>query len=306
MATQADNIIEARNIQQRRQKKAEIQSLARIPNPPDILPLSSALQTTLELQDMLSLFKRELENHLSVDGVTFRHNGHGVVTQHGSAGRHSANYGLSLQEEHLGEVTLSRNKPFSEQDLAVVEHMLCPLLYPLRNALRYHVALSAAYRDPLTGLDNRAALDESLPRETEMAHRHKLALSMLIVDLDHFKLINDNYGHAAGDCVLRTAAMRMKNELRTSDRLFRYGGEEFVLLLPATDLQGAMIVAERIRLSLEEQRCECDGAAIAVTASVGVAQLEHDENRHALFDHADKAVYRAKALGRNRVFSYKD
>lgn len=301
MATQADNVIEPGTIRQRRQKKAGIQSLARIPNPPDVLPLSSALQTTLELQDMISLFKRELENHLSVDGVTFRHNGHGIVIHHGHSGRHSASYGLSLQDESLGEVALSRNRPFSEQDLAVIEHLLCPLLYPLRNGLRYHIALSAAYCDPLTGVDNRAALDESLPREIEMAHRHQLALSMLIVDLDHFKLINDNFGHSAGDCVLRTAAMRIKDMLRTSDRLFRFGGEEFVLLLPATELQGAALVAERIRIALEEHRCECDGVAIGVTASVGVAQLGQNESRHALFGHADKAVYRAKALGRNRV-----
>lgn len=306
MPTHADNVIEARNIRQRRQKKAGVQSLARIPNPPETLPLSTALQTTLDLGELLSLFQGELENYLTLDGVTFRHTGHGITIQHGHGGRHRASYGLSLQEETLGEVTLSRNKPFSEQDLAVIEHLLCPLLYPLRNALRYHVALGAAYRDPLTGLDNRAALDESLPRETEMAHRHKLSLSMLIVDLDHFKRINDSYGHAAGDCVLRVAAQRMKAALRTSDRLFRYGGEEFVLLLPATDMQGAAIVAERIRRALEEQRCECDGETIAITASVGVAQLGEGESRHTLFDQADKAVYRAKTLGRNQVVCYEE
>ena len=304
MPTQADNVIHAGNIQQRRQKKANVQSLARIPNPPDTLSLTAVLQTTLNLKDMLTLFMLEVEKHLNVDGVTYRHTEHGFVSQNGHSGKHRASYGLSLQEEPLGELTLSRNKPFSEQDLAVIEHLLCPLLYPLRNALRYHVALSAAYRDPLTGLDNRAALDEALPRQTELAHRHNLPLSMLVVDLDHFKLVNDSHGHAAGDCVLRTAALRMKALLRTSDRLFRYGGEEFVLLLPATDSQGATIVAERIRQVIGEERCECEGQAIAVTASVGIAQLGEGDNQHTLFDLADKAVYRAKAEGRNRLHCY--
>jgi diguanylate cyclase (GGDEF)-like protein len=302
MGTRADNVIEARTIPQK--KKAGVESLARIPNPPDTLPLSAVLQTTLDLDELLSLFKQEVERHLNVDGLTFRHSGHGIVSQQGHGGQHCANYGLSLMDETLGEVTMSRSRPFAEQDLAIFEHLLCPLLYPLRNALRYHVALSAAYRDPLTGLDNRAALDETLPRETEMTRRHNLPLSMLMVDLDHFKLVNDKYGHAVGDCVLRTAAQRMKAALRTSDRLFRFGGEEFVMLLPATDLHGARVVAERIRLSLQGEGCVCDGESVHFTASIGVSELGKGDNHHTLFNQADKALYRAKAEGRNRVTCY--
>ncbi|HEX9802029.1 MAG TPA: GGDEF domain-containing protein [Gammaproteobacteria bacterium] len=270
---------------------------------PDTRPLSAGLLTTLDLEELLALFMQEAGRHLEVGGLAFRHTGHGIATRFGSSSRHSTSYSLSLQEESLGEVTLSRTRPFAERELAVFEQLLRPLLYPLRNALRYRVALNAAYHDPLTGLDNRAAMDQSLPRETDMARRYNLALSLLFVDLDHFKRINDEYGHAAGDCVLRNTARRMRSTLRTSDRLFRYGGEEFVLLLQATDLHGAAIVAERVRRSLEQLVTDYEGERIAVTASIGAAQLGEGENHHALFAHADKALYRAKAEGRNRVVS---
>lgn len=306
MVKQAKNIIEARTLAKRRDDKASVESLVRLQTPPDTLRLTTSLQTTLDLEEMLGLFMQELKEHLPLDGIGFRSAEQGVVVQLGEQARHRAGYGMRLLEETLGELSLSRNKPFSEKDLAIIEHLLVPLLYPLRNGLRYHAAVATAFHDPLTGVSNRASMEESLPREVELGLRHVMALSMLIVDLDHFKKINDSYGHAAGDSVLRTAAKTMQQALRTSDQIFRFGGEEFVILLPATDAAGAHIVAERIRKSLEETTTLCDGKQIKVTASIGVAQLEENDNQHLLFDKADKAVYRAKALGRNQVMRYED
>ena len=306
MGPQAKNIIEAKKLAKRRDDKAKVESLVRLESPPDTLRLTTSLQTTLDLEEMLGLFMQELKEHLPVDGVGFRSSEQGVVVQLGEQGRHRASYGMRLQEENLGDLNISRNKRFSEQDLAIIEHMLVPVLYPLRNGLRYHAALATAFHDPLTGVNNRAAMEEALPREVELGLRHKMDLSMLIIDLDHFKKINDGYGHAAGDCVLRTASQVMQKALRTSDQLFRFGGEEFVILLPATDETGAQIVAERIRKNLEQHSTTCDGNTLRVTASIGISQLKDGDNQHLLFDKADKAVYRAKALGRNQVMHYED
>lgn len=306
MAIQANNVIEAKNLAKRRNDKAAVQSLVRLQTPPDTMRLTSCLQTTLDLEEMLGLFMHELKEHLTIDGIGLRSPGHGVVIQLGEQGRHRGNYGLSLFEEDLGEISISRNSRFSEEDLATIEHLLVPLLYPLRNGLRYRAALATAYRDPLTGVSNRAQMDETLPREVERALRHETELSMLLIDLDHFKKVNDQYGHAAGDCVLRNSAQMMRQSLRTEDRIFRFGGEEFVVLLPSTDLEGARIVAERIRESLEQNSCNCEGHSLRITASIGVAQLHGEDNHHLLFDKADKAVYRAKAEGRNRVVLNKD
>ena len=306
MVKQAKNIIEAKTLAKRRDDKATVESLVRLQTPPDTLRLTTSLQTTLDLEEMLGLFMQEMKEHLPLDGIGFRSAEQGVVVQLGEQARHRAGYGMRLLEENLGELNLSRNKPFSEKDLAIIEHLLVPLLYPLRNGLRYHAAVATAFHDPLTGVSNRAAMEEALPREVELGLRHVMSLSMLIVDLDHFKKINDGYGHAAGDSVLRSAAKTMQRALRTSDQIFRFGGEEFVILLPATDIDGAHIVAERIRKSMEETTTPCDGKHIRVTASIGVAQLKDNDNQHLLFDKADKAVYRAKALGRNQVMRYEE
>ena len=306
MVKQAKNIIEAKILAKRRDEKATVESLVRLQTPPDTLRLTTSLQTTLDLEEILGLFMQEMKQHLTVDGIGFRSAEQGVVIQLGEQARHRAGYGMRLLEENLGELNISSNQRFSEKDLAIIEYLLVPLLYPLRNGLRYHAAVATAFHDPLTGVNNRAAMEEALPREVELGLRHVMDLSMLIIDLDHFKKINDGYGHAAGDCVLRTASKTMQQALRTSDQIFRFGGEEFVILLPATDIEGAHIVAERIRKSLEETNTLCDGENINVTASIGLAQLEESDNQHLLFDKADKAVYRAKALGRNQVIRYEE
>lgn len=301
MVTQANNVIDTKTIRKRRADQRAVQSLARIETPPDTLAITSALQTTLDLEEMLAMFKRELAEHIEIDGITYRHNDSGVLIQQGLPGRNRASYGLHLHEEQLGELTLSRNEPFSEKSLALSEYLICPLLYPLRNALHYQLALRAAFLDPLTRLHNRAAMDETLPREIELARRHDLPISMLLVDLDHFKRINDTYGHAAGDCALRVTAERMQEVLRTTDHIFRYGGEEFVIVLTATDAEGATIVAERLRQAINASPCECDGFNIPLSASIGYAQMHDDDSKHTLFDRVDKALYQAKEEGRNRV-----
>lgn len=306
MGPEANSVIEAESLPERRSQKAAVEGLFRLQSPPDTLHISTALQTTLDLEEMLGLFQQELINHLPVDGIRFHSSEQGVAIQLGEEGRHRADYAMRLLGESLGEVSISRNRPFSGQEQAIIEQLLVPLLYPLRNGLRYHAALATAFHDPLTGLSNRAAMEEALPREVELGLRHKLDLSMLLVDLDHFKKINDGFGHAAGDCVLRTTARMMQQALRTSDHLFRFGGEEFVILLPATDISGAMIVAERIRNNLERHATQWEGHTLRVTASIGAAQLQSGDNQQLLFDRADKAVYRAKALGRNLVSRYED
>ncbi|MBE0511342.1 MAG: GGDEF domain-containing protein [Gammaproteobacteria bacterium] len=302
MATQASNIIDVTQIRPRRPgQKATVQSLVRLESPPDLQQLSTLLQTTLELDEMLRLFHEAIAVHLPVDGLVYRHAELGLVLQQGLIGCHSASYALSLQHEALGELSISRSHPFAEQELATLEHLLCALLYPIRNGLRYRTALASAFLDPLTGLNNRAALDRALAREVELAHRNDLPLYLLVVDLDFFKKVNDQYGHLAGDCVLRSFANTANQQLRQSDELFRYGGEEFVVILPGTDRDGALMVAERIRQQIASMLCECEGITIPVTCSIGVAALDIRDNAHSLFDRADKALYQAKHTGRNRV-----
>ena len=306
MVTQANTIVGIKSVTGESAKAGTIHSLARIETPPDTLPVTTALQTTLDLQEMLALFRKELQQHVNFDSLIYRMNSYGLLVQHGSNGRHRASYGLNLHAEEMGEITLSSNKRFSEKDLALAEYLLCALLYPLRNALRYHAALENAYVDPLTGIHNRAAMEEALPREIELTRRHGLSLTMALIDLDHFKKINDQHGHAIGDCALRHAATQASRVLRTSDRIFRYGGEEFVVLFHTTDDQGIMHACERIRKAISEEPFLCDGNTLSVSASIGYAKMNMDDTQHTLFDKADKALYKAKGKGRNRVVAWQE
>ncbi len=161
----------------------------------------------------------------------------------------------------------------------------------------------AARYDPLTGARNRHWLDEALPRWIERHRTNDSPLSVALVDLDHFKLYNDRFGHRVGDEVLASAAGAMLQVLRQTDRVARYGGDEFLVLLPETDLAQAGATAERLRESIANARPKrADPVEIPpLTASVGVAQLEPDQGVPALLDAADEALYAAKAAGRNRV-----
>lgn len=157
----------------------------------------------------------------------------------------------------------------------------------------------AATIDPLTHLFNRRVIRERLELETARHHRHKTPFSLIIADLDHFKLVNDSHGHDAGDSILVETGLRMKGMLRGQDVLARWGGEEFMILLPDTDLAGGRTVAEKIRARIADAAYYFSGKAIRVTASFGVAQFAGDVD--GLIATADQALYQAKNAGRDRV-----
>jgi diguanylate cyclase (GGDEF)-like protein len=156
-------------------------------------------------------------------------------------------------------------------------------------------------RDPLTSLLNRHALAEALPREIARARRHRRPLSLALFDLDHFKAINDTHGHPGGDVVLCAFAESARSLVRAEDSLYRYGGEEFLALLPETDVRGARRMAERVLAVVGARPVGHQGRRIPVTASAGVAALDAAGDGDSLIARADAALYRAKREGRNRV-----
>ena len=172
------------------------------------------------------------------------------------------------------------------------------------NALRNRLAAEAA-TDPLTGLLNRRQLDQRLAETVALAHRHSRPVSALMIDLDHFKRVNDSYGHASGDQVLCDVATRIRESCRISDVVARYGGEEFVVVLPETDVNGAVSAAEKIRWIVSSRPIQLErGGRIRVTASVGAAELERETGTPGqLLADADAALYDAKHAGRDRIAS---
>jgi diguanylate cyclase (GGDEF)-like protein/PAS domain S-box-containing protein len=153
--------------------------------------------------------------------------------------------------------------------------------------------------DSLTGIPNRLALDEALEREYQRFLRYGTTFSLIFSDIDHFKTINDRFGHQVGDRSLRWVSSNLQRTLRRSDLVGRYGGEEFMILLVATRLEVAAKIAEQLRAHLEND--QFDELGETVTASFGVAEMCRDESPATLIEKADRAMYRAKELGRNRV-----
>ena len=154
--------------------------------------------------------------------------------------------------------------------------------------------------DALTGLYNRRHLDEELVRQQSQANRHLDPLCVLLLDIDHFKRVNDTHGHPAGDLVLCAFADRLRTELRAADIAGRWGGEEFLVIMPRTDLDGALEMAERLRRATAAQPITAGALEISVTVSGGCA-LSVGEAPDALLKLADSCLYRAKALGRDRI-----
>lgn len=171
----------------------------------------------------------------------------------------------------------------------------------LSRAVRNRALVEAAHRDALTGLPNRSALTLIEPGLARLTADDP-PVAVLMLDVDHFKRVNDHHGHDAGDAALRHVALRLQAQLRRSDALLRWGGEEFCLCLPATDAASAQTVAEKLLSSLAAEPVPlASGALLSLTASIGVTQLGAGEPLAIALGRADMALYRAKHTGRNRV-----
>jgi diguanylate cyclase (GGDEF)-like protein len=263
--------------------------------------ISSALQTTLEFNDLISIFSSKIATMIPHSAYVYTNKEFDLEVKSGVFTRHSCSYVITIEQQQLGELKLMRNHRFSDADLKLLETLLCCLIYPLKNATLFHQALKMAYTDPLTQANNRASFNDSINREISLAKRSTKNLSLIFFDIDHFKTINDLYGHDCGDITLASSAKWIKENLRDSDIFFRYGGEEFVILLSDTDAHGAQLLAERIRTSIERHTIAYGMETIRITASLGISTLHADDNIESFVRRADEAMYAAKNRGRNQV-----
>jgi diguanylate cyclase (GGDEF)-like protein len=211
---------------------------------------------------------------------------------------------------NLGSLDPSRFTPSMATDF--IEHMASIISICLENVISNEMLKYIGLTDSLTGVYNRRYIDRRLLEEIARARRQSYRISVMYIDIDHFKSVNDRVGHQGGDEVLREVAGRIKDELRLSDALARFGGEEFVVLLIDAEPGSAAMVAQRIRASIADKPFLLSGAEqLTVSVSIGVATLDDFERDHAiegvaheLVAHADAALYRAKESGRNRVVSF--
>lgn len=267
------------------------------------LDLAATLARHLELETLIDHFSRRVAEILPHDSLSFRYElaGHWQAIAHGSGGRHSCTYQLQVEDTPLGTLRIARRQRFEEPELAMLEQLVGVIVYPLRNALLYRRAQHDAATDPLTALSNRGVFDDALPREVSRAQRYGTPLTLLMVDLDNLKHVNDRIGHSAGDRALQQVAEMLRAGVRDSDQVFRYAGDEFAVLLVGGDAATAREVAERLRSRVDALAAEAGPAR--PTLSIGLAPLRPTDSSQALFERADSALYGAKQAGRNCVCS---
>lgn len=263
--------------------------------------ISSALQTSLEFTELIAIFNSKIEVLIPHSAYTYINKEFDLEIKVGVFSKHSCSYKLKVEDQSLGELMFMRNSRFHDEEIKLLETLLCCLIYPLRNATLYQQARKMAYTDSLTQTYNRTAFHEFLLGEIGLASRYQKALTIIFLDVDHFKQINDDYGHSWGDYALTSVAKNIKSHLRSGDRVFRFGGEEFVVLLSNTNLDGAFHLAERIRETIASHVLVFDMSIVKMTASFGISILLDDDTPDSFVRRADSAMYTAKKNGRNQV-----
>lgn len=270
--------------------------------PVDIARLALKLQQTLEITPLMHLFCNETAMQIPCDSVSYKSEKGSFNYHTGDVSAHKCRYQLELEGISLGEIECTRSKPFSIKETDMIERLLGLLIYPLRNATLYQKAIAEAFRDPLTQIGNRGAFDDALNREIYSHNRHATEFSLMVIDIDFFKKVNDTHGHIAGDSVLKEVAQIIRQTIRRSDEVFRYGGEEFVVILSKTQSEGAQFIAERVRKEIKKLTVKAK-EQIKVTASIGVCSTNKISDVNDIVYHADKALYQAKEEGRDRVIA---
>jgi diguanylate cyclase (GGDEF)-like protein len=209
-------------------------------------------------------------------------------------------------EHVLGLITVARaGRPFTQSERKLFAYLAGQAAVSIENVDLHELVQRQAVTDELTGLSNHRRFQELITQEVERSKRFGQDLGLVMLDIDHFKAVNDTYGHQQGDVVLREVARVLRESSREIDEPARYGGEELVVALPQTDLDGAYLFAERVRSALgtlRVPRVDDDGGHLRVTASFGAAAIPGaGEDKDALIAAADAALYRAKRAGRNRT-----
>lgn len=216
---------------------------------------------------------------------------------------------LTYKDDVLGVINFARRGvgSFTYHDVKMFTQVAGQVALALANARLYTRTRELSVMDELTGINNRRHFHQMLQMEWKRAVRFKRSISLIMIDVDHFKTYNDTFGHLQGDEVLKKIGSLLKKNLREVDTVARFGGEEFVLLLPDTDKRGAVAVAEKVRLLVEAHKFTTDAhkETRRITISSGIATYPHDVSEmDDLIDHADIALYRAKEGGRNRTECY--
>ena len=259
------------------------------------------LQSTLDINILIELFDNELKKIVSHDYLNYKNSIENINIDLGEIIKEKLIFNLKINNNSLGKFIIARNIKFNKWEINEIKNLMSVLVQPINNALNYRQAITNASIDPVTKLNNRTLFNKIINQEIDFAQRYKQKLLLMILDLDNFKKINDNFGHNIGDILLGLIGQKLTKFMRRSDLVFRYGGDEFCIILRNTMLDGANNLANRVRNNINEKEYDCNDIKIKISVSIGLAELHHDDDYMKFIERADKLLYKAKKAGRNNV-----
>ena len=258
--------------------------------------LVEQLQTTLDVEQILGIFLRAIANHYKINTVELDTYHGKFQATNGRKSKQSMTLPIRINDRLMARISYFSDRPITDVLMTSLTSYQKKLVYPLRNALAFWQLQQMALKDPLTGIGNRAMYDDTFERQVQHAARFKEPFVLMLLDLDNFKQVNDNHGHLMGDEILTTFVHIVSDCLRVTDQMFRFGGDEFAVILEKENLETAKIVASRVNLAIRNHPLF---VKYKVSTSIGCAVYNKDDAPTDLFARADKALYAAKNAGKN-------
>jgi diguanylate cyclase (GGDEF)-like protein len=258
--------------------------------------LVEQLQTTLDVEQILGIYLRAIANHYKVNTVELDTYHGKFQATNGHKSKQSMTLPIRINDRLMARISYFSDRPITDVLMTSLTTFQKKLVYPLRNALAFWQLQQMALKDPLTGIGNRTMYDDTIERQVQHAARFKEPFVLMLLDLDNFKQVNDNHGHLMGDEILSTFVTLVSDCLRVTDQMFRFGGDEFAVLLEKENLETAKIVAARINQSINQHKLF---NKYQVSTSIGCATYQLSDTPADLFARADKALYAAKDAGKN-------
>jgi diguanylate cyclase (GGDEF)-like protein len=257
------------------------------------LILLEQLQTTLDLDKILNIFSMEAAKFVDFSGLQFKSEHTEIAIRGSRKAKSEKSFELKINNQFIGVLTYQINSPISLTSHKILKELHQYLIYPLKNALSYQQALQLAMQDSLTGLGNRRYFDEQLKRAMHQAKRQKTKIGLMVCDLNKFKAINDTFGHPFGDKVLQHFSNALKMSVRDSDSVFRFGGDEFVILVEDACEQSLSIIEQRIEKAISLNPLL---NKYQISCGIGMSYMTKQDTEASFFERADQALYQNKTI----------
>lgn len=260
--------------------------------------LVEQLQTSLEIDVLLEIFSMEAAKIMRFCGLSISFDEHTVAMRGSMPGKHRFNFNIRVQNEVIAQLSYSLVEGLNRHAIRSLDTLHNQLAYPLRNAIEFYKVKKLAMKDYLTGLGNRGHFDDSLNKAMMAAKRKGNTFALVMMDLDNFKQVNDNYGHQSGDVVLQTYAEILTDSIRGEDMAFRFGGDEFAIIADSQTENDAHSITARIQHNVANHPLM---KKYSVSASIGFSFFKPNDTMSSLYERTDKALYCAKEFGRNCI-----